>query len=114
MSILSGFLKTIRYRKTAEGYIKQSEWTNSDTVEFTDGTTLTNKITDINNDISTIKNKTLMASDINAGTFAGNVSVPASTSYEENQLRNTVFTTEDPGSGATVSQTNGSIICVYE
>jgi len=40
MSILSGFLKTKKYRKTSSGYKLQSEWTNSETVEMPDGSTL--------------------------------------------------------------------------
>lgn len=40
MSILSGFLKTKKYRKTASGYKLQSEWTSSQTVQMDDGNTL--------------------------------------------------------------------------
>ena len=40
MSILSGFIKTIRRRLTDDGYIKQSEWTHASSVEFDDGDTL--------------------------------------------------------------------------
>lgn len=40
MSILSGFFKTKKYRKTSSGYKLQSEWTNSETVEMPDGSTL--------------------------------------------------------------------------
>lgn len=40
MAILSGFFKTKKYRKTSDGYKLQSEWTNSETVEMSDGSTL--------------------------------------------------------------------------
>lgn len=49
MGILSGFLKTKRYRKTETGYKLQSEWTSSDTVEFPDGKTLTEKMSNYRN-----------------------------------------------------------------
>lgn len=40
MSILSGFLKTKKYRRMAdENYQLQSEWTSSETVEMADGNT---------------------------------------------------------------------------
>lgn len=40
MSILSGFLKTKKHRKMADGNYKlQSEWTSSETVEMADGNT---------------------------------------------------------------------------
>ena len=54
------------------------------------------------------------ASTITAGTFGGAVAAPASTAYTTNQLRNTVFTTTDPGAGTSTTHANGSIICVYE
>ena len=54
------------------------------------------------------------ASTITAGTFGGAVVAPASTAYTTNQLRNGVFTTTDPGAGASSSYANGSIIYVYE
>ena len=40
MSILSGFLKTKKYRKTNDGYKLQSEWTSASTVEMSDGKNL--------------------------------------------------------------------------
>lgn len=40
MAILSGFFKTKKYRKTSDGYMLQSEWTDSETVEMSDGSTL--------------------------------------------------------------------------
>lgn len=49
MGILSGFFKTKRYRKTETGYKLQSEWTSSDTVEFPDGKTLTEKMSNYRN-----------------------------------------------------------------
>ena len=54
------------------------------------------------------------ASTITAGTFAGNVVAPASTTYTTNIIRNGVFTTTDPGAGVSTSHANGSIIYVYE
>lgn len=39
MSILSGFFKTKKYRKTSTGYKLQSEWTSGSTVEMADGNT---------------------------------------------------------------------------
>ena len=54
------------------------------------------------------------ASTITAGTFGGQVVAPASTAYTTNHVRNQVFTTTDPGAGASTSYANGSIICVYE
>lgn len=54
MSILSGFFKTKRYRMTENGYKLQSEWTSSDTVEFENSETLTDKINTIENKIPTI------------------------------------------------------------
>lgn len=54
------------------------------------------------------------ASTITDGTFAGDVSVPASTSYGSSLVRNSVFTSTDPGPNATVQYPNGTIIYVYE
>lgn len=45
MSILSGFFKTKKYRKTDDGYRLQSEWTSADTVEMNDGVILTDRLT---------------------------------------------------------------------
>ena len=45
MSILSGFFKTKKYRKTDNGYKLQSEWTSSNTVEMDDGQVLQDKLT---------------------------------------------------------------------
>lgn len=39
MSILSGFKKYKKYKKTNEGYQLQSQWTSSQTVEMNDGNT---------------------------------------------------------------------------
>lgn len=54
------------------------------------------------------------ASTITAGTFGGQVVAPASTAYTTNHVRNGVFTTTDPGAGASSSYANGSVIYVYE
>lgn len=39
MSILSGFFKTKKFRKTSDGYKLESLWTSSQTVEMNDGNT---------------------------------------------------------------------------
>lgn len=39
MSILTGILKTKKYRKLSDGYKLQSEWTSAETVEFKNGGT---------------------------------------------------------------------------
>lgn len=44
----------------------------------------------------------------------GNAVMPAATDYTTNRLRNGVFTTTDPGAGASTGHANGSIIYVYE
>lgn len=44
MSILSGFFKTKKYRKTDTGYQLQSEWTSASTVEMADGNTAENNL----------------------------------------------------------------------
>ena len=54
------------------------------------------------------------ASTITAGTFPAAVYAYANTSYTTNMIRNSVFTTSDPGAGASTSHANGSIIYVYE
>lgn len=45
MSILSGFFKTKKYRKTDDGYRLQSEWTSSETVVMNNEQTLEDKFT---------------------------------------------------------------------
>lgn len=52
MSILSGFFKTKKYRKTDDGYRLQSEWTSASTVEMADGTTLETALGRINSSVS--------------------------------------------------------------
>lgn len=52
MSILSGFFKTKKYRKTDDGYKLQSEWTSASTVELADGTTLETALGRINTSIN--------------------------------------------------------------
>lgn len=47
MSILSGFFKTKKYRKTSSGYKLQSEWTSSQTVQMDDGNTAQTNLGDI-------------------------------------------------------------------
>ena len=154
MSILNGFLKTIRYRKTSDGYIRQSEWTKSDTVEMDDGETLTQRMQDIgwqmvnhehtNQTLRPVcleftsgvghggyldfhydnssEDYTSRIAEHSAGVLTidasvilqGNMIVNASNDYGATKARNTVFITEDPGAGSSVSYGNGSVICVYE
>ena len=104
MGILSGMIRTRRYRRTDSGYVWQSEDTHESSVKFDDGTTLTEKMSSHKQNASTIT----------SGTLGGDVVAPASTAYTTNQLRNMVFTTTDPGKDASTSYSNGSIICVYE
>lgn len=105
MGIISGIIKTKRYRKLSDGNYKlQSEYTHESTVHFDDGTTLSEKMSSHKQSASTIT----------SGTLDGNVVAPASTAYTTNQLRNMVFTTTDPGKDVATSYSNGSIICVYE
>lgn len=44
MSILNGFSKVKRYRKTESGYKLQSQWTSSETVEMSDGSILQDQL----------------------------------------------------------------------
>lgn len=111
MGILSGLVRTRRYRRTSEGYIWQSEDTHASQVFFDDDSTLVDKMTSIETDVSSHKHS---ASNITAGTFGGTVVAPASTSYTNNQLRNIVFTDIDPEADSPTNYANGSIICVYE
>ena len=119
MGIISGFLKTKKYRKTENGYQLQSEWTSSQTVEMDDGFILEDKIDSIQTDISEIRAEVgekansahnQSASTITAGTFGGTVKAPASTAYTTAEVRNGVIVATDPGEGATVSYPNGTII----
>lgn len=111
MSILSGFIKTKRYRKTENGYQLQSEWTSSDTVEMTDGRTLTDTVASVKDKLSSHSQG---AGTITAGTFHGDVAAAPSADYTAGLIRNTAFTTADPGEGVSASYADGSIICVYE
>ena len=112
MGILSGFIKTKRYRKLENNqYMIQSEWTHSDSVEFDDGTTLTEKMSTVEN---TLDSHTHKASDLKAGTLGGQIVAPAGTDYTTNRLRNQIFVTEDPGKGVSTGYANGSVISVYE
>ena len=107
MGILSGFVKTKKYRKQSDGnYILQAEWSPPDVIEWEDGTTLVDKI----------KSHPQSASDITEGTFSGQVSAPAGTDYELNRMRNIVLIPDasDPGANVATSYANGSIICTYE
>lgn len=59
---------------------------------------------------------TQSASTITAGTFAGQVKANASAmaTLTTPQLRDIVFTSTDPGAGASRSEPNGTVIAVYE
>lgn len=52
MSILSGFLKTKKYRKTNDGYKLQSEWTSASTVEMSDGKNLQDQVNELNTNLN--------------------------------------------------------------
>lgn len=116
MGIINGYLKTKRYRKQEDNnYILQSELTMSDTVEFDDGTTLTDKMSSVEERLQGhIDGHDHNASDINGGTLGGQVSAPADTDYTTNRLRNNILVSEDPGKGVATGYANGSIISVYE
>ncbi len=49
MSIISGYQKIKKMIKTAGGYQLLSHWTSSNTVEMDDGTTLEQRISNVNN-----------------------------------------------------------------
>lgn len=49
MGILSGFQKIKKYVKTSAGYQLLSHWTSADTVEMNDGTTLEQRISNVDN-----------------------------------------------------------------
>lgn len=58
MSILNGFIRTKRYRKLSNNnYQLQSELTMSDSVEWEDGTTLTEKVISIDEAIQNLNSK---------------------------------------------------------
>ena len=107
MGIVSGFIKTKRYRKQSDGnYVLQSELTRPESVEWEDGTTLVTKMSSHSQN----------ASDITGGTFSGQVASPADTDYTTSRMRNVVLLQEDndPGENETTTYANGSIICVYK
>ena len=116
MGILDGFLRTIRYRKTAEGYKWQSEDTHESSVKFDDGTTLTDKMTEIQEKMTetteSLNSHQQSASTITEGTFAGDVSVPATTAYGTALMRNAVTVSTKPTAGASASYPNGTIVFV--
>lgn len=80
-------------------------------LNYCDGVT-SNIQTQLNGKASSSHNQS--ASTITAGTFGGQVVAPAGTDYTTNRIRNSVFTTSDPGVGVSVSYPNGSTIDVYE
>lgn len=57
MSVLSGFFKTKKWRKTPEGYKLQSEWTSAQTVEMNDGHTLEEKWSEMDGTNKNLQNQ---------------------------------------------------------
>ena len=54
MAILSGWIKTRAYRKTADGYKKESRDTSSETVYMNDGNTVETNLGDIRGQITEV------------------------------------------------------------
>ena len=119
MSILSGFVRTRRHRKTEDGYIWQSEDTHESSVLFDDGSTLTEKITAITEEISEISkgsgSHTHSANDITEGTLGGTVVANADSvaALETSQMRNVSIGTVDMIAGET-ELAPGNIYFFYE
>ena len=57
MGILSGYKKFKKYLRTADGYRLCSEWTKSDTVEMTDGSTLQESMDTVVSDVESTQNE---------------------------------------------------------
>lgn len=119
MGILNGFLRTKRYRRTTEGYIWQSEDTHESSVKFDDGTTLTDKMTEIQEKMTktteSLNSHEQSASTITAGTFKGKVlgNATSAAALGEKQFRNIYAGTDELKSG-TSSLTTGNIYIQYE
>lgn len=105
MGILNGFLKTKRYRKTAEGYILQSELTMADSVEFEDGKTLTEKIEEFDSHEQS-------ASTITAGTFKGDVVAAESSAFSTPHISNFVIVDTKPTVGTDAPYPIGTFVRV--
>lgn len=82
MSILNGFIKTKKYRKTDEGYKLQSQWASSQTVEMDDGSTVEETVQDLSQKISDTKDSivTYTSNDVADGNATSWTSVTALTS----------------------------------
>ena len=57
MSILSGYKRFKKYLRTGDGYKLCSEWTNADSVEMADGTTLQESMDTVVGDVENIQNE---------------------------------------------------------
>ncbi len=57
MSILSGYKRCKKYLRTGEGYKLCSEWTNADSVEMADGTTLQESMDTVVSDVESTQNE---------------------------------------------------------
>lgn len=54
MGILSGCKKFKKYLRTADGYQLCSEWTNADSVEMADGSTLQESVSSLNEEVASL------------------------------------------------------------
>lgn len=57
MGILSGYKRFKKYLRTGEGYKLCSEWTNADSVEMADGTTLQESMDTVVSDVESTQNE---------------------------------------------------------
>lgn len=71
MAIKDGFEKQKKYIAKDDGFLPISSWTHSDSVEFNDNKTLTEKIETINNDIETIGSEVNGMLPLTGGTVTG-------------------------------------------
>lgn len=112
MSIFQGFDKVKQYRKTIEnqnpGYKLESQWTHSDTVEFDDGDTLSDKYGDT--DISSIGDGTITGAIESVSNDRGHV-IEDSTGTEYTKRTNLKFLrstiTDDSTNDATIIEPQG-------
>ncbi len=71
MAIKDGFEKQKKYIAKDDGFLPISSWTHSDSVEFNDNKTLTEKIETINNNIETIGSEVNGMLPLTGGTVTG-------------------------------------------
>ena len=109
MAILDGFIRTKRYRKTNDGYILQSEAKHESSVFFEDGSTLTEKITEVQNGLSTHEQS---ASTITAGTFKGDVVAAESSAFSTPHISNFVIVDTKPTVGTDAPYPIGTFVRV--